>query len=64
MVDKEGWVYVLTNEAMPGIVKVGHTMNDPVIRAETLSGDTGVPLPFDVAYKAFSIFKTSDISPS
>ena len=55
MVDKEGWVYVLTNEAMPGIVKVGHTMNDPAIRAEELSSDTGVPLPFVVAYKALVV---------
>ena len=45
MVDKEGWVYILTNEAMPGLVKIGYTMNDPAIRAEELSSDTGVPLP-------------------
>ena len=54
MVDKEGWVYVLTNEAMPGLVKIGYTMNDPAIRAEELSGSS-VPLPFVVAYKALVI---------
>jgi len=59
MADEEGWVYVLTNEAMPGLVKVGYTMKDPAIRAEELYKDskngavTGVPLPFDVAYKAW-----------
>ena len=55
MVDKEGWVYILTNEAMPGLVKIGYTMNDPTIRAEELSSDTGVPLPFVVAYKALVV---------
>ena len=61
MADEEGWVYVLTNEAMPGLVKVGYTMKDPAIRAEELYKDskngavTGVPLPFNVAYKAWVI---------
>jgi hypothetical protein len=55
MVDKEGWVYVLTNDAMPELVKIGYTMNDPAIRAEELSSDTGVPLPFVVAYKALVV---------
>ena len=54
MADKEGWVYVLTNEAMPGLVKTGYTMNDPAIRAEELSGSS-VPLPFVVAYKALVV---------
>ena len=55
MIDKEGWVYILTNEAMPGLVKIGYTMNDPTIRAEELSSDTGVPLPFVIAYKALVV---------
>ena len=59
MADKDGWVYVLTNEAMPGIVKIGYTLREPSVRAEELYKDskngavTGVPLPFDVAYKAW-----------
>jgi len=59
MADEEGWVYVLTNEAMPGIVKIGYTLREPSVRAEELYKDskngavTGVPLPFDVAYKAW-----------
>jgi hypothetical protein len=52
MEDKEGWVYVLTNEAMPGLVKIGYTMKDPTIRAEDLSKETGIPMPFVVVYKA------------
>ena len=61
MEDKEGWVYILTNEAMPGLVKVGYTMKDPAIRAEELYKDsktgavTGVPMPFVVAYKALVV---------
>lgn len=61
MEGKEGWVYVLTNEAMPGLVKVGYTMKDPAIRAEELYKDsktgavTGVPMPFVVVYKALVV---------
>jgi hypothetical protein len=52
MVDKEGWVYILTNEAMPGLVKIGCTMQDPAIHAEELSDSTAVPIPYVVNYKA------------
>jgi len=61
MEGKEGWVYVLTNEAMPGLVKVGYTMKDPAIRAQDLYKDpkigalAGVPMPFVVAYKALVV---------
>ena len=42
-------VYVLTNPAMPGIVKIGATTrDDPEIRMNELY-TTGVPLPFDCA---------------
>ena len=45
-----GFVYILTNEAMPGLCKVGMTMRSPHARALELSAATGVPQPFDVAY--------------
>jgi hypothetical protein len=45
----KGWVYVITNAAMPGLVKVGFTMNDPEIRARELN-HTGSPHPYIVAY--------------
>jgi hypothetical protein len=47
----EGWVYVLTNYAMPGLVKVGKTEIDPHERAMRLYCHTGVPQAFDVRYK-------------
>lgn len=43
-----GWVYVLSNEYMPGIYKVGMTTTSPEIRAKELSAATGVPYPFKV----------------
>lgn len=44
------YVYVLTNPAMPGLVKIGLTSaDDPRSRAEQLY-TTGVPLPFTVEY--------------
>jgi hypothetical protein len=45
----KGFVYILTNQAMPGLVKIGHTVKVPTERAAELS-TTGVPAPFDVEY--------------
>jgi T5orf172 domain len=46
-----GWVYVITNRAMPGLVKVGFSTKDPMLRAQELSS-TGVPHSFEVAFDA------------
>jgi hypothetical protein len=45
-----GWVYILTNPAMPKMVKIGLTTRTPKERAAELSSATGVPLPFVVAW--------------
>lgn len=42
-------VYILTNEAMPGLVKVGKTNSDLAARIRQLF-TSGVPLPFEVFY--------------
>jgi len=47
-----GYVYVMTNPAMPGLVKVGWS-KDPHERAKQLSRTTSVPLPFEVRGKVF-----------
>jgi len=43
-------IYILTNEAMPGYVKIGKTNNDLEQRIRELSASTSVPLPFTVFY--------------
>lgn len=43
-------IYVLTNEAMPGYVKIGKTNNNLEQRVRELSGSTSVPLPFTVFF--------------
>lgn len=45
-----GYIYVLTNRSMPGLVKVGKTVRDPLTRMNELSGATGVPTPFELAF--------------
>lgn len=45
-------IYVLTNEAMPGIVKVGLTTDSVEGRITQLSSFTGVPLPFECYFAA------------
>mgnify|MGYP000390506158 FL=1 len=53
MSDEKGWVYVLTNEFMPGLLKIGYSGRDPKIRAEELYKKiSGVPGKFNVRYKA------------
>nr|WP_315479687.1 GIY-YIG nuclease family protein [uncultured Rhodoferax sp.] len=49
---KPGYVYVLTNESMPGIVKVGRTERQPEIRSKELQ-TTGVPQPFRLEHFVF-----------
>lgn len=46
-----GWVYVIVNPAMPGLVKIGYSMKDPDLRAVEL-GHTGVPHPYTVVFDA------------
>jgi len=46
---KHGIVYVLTNPAMPGFVKIGRTTTEIASRMDGLY-TTGVPLPFDCAF--------------
>ena len=46
-----GFVYVLSNEAIPGFVKVGMTEKLAEDRAKKLHG-TGVPLAFDVEFRS------------
>ncbi len=45
-----GCVYILTNEAMPGLIKIGHTAKTARERANELFS-TGVPQPFAIAYE-------------
>jgi hypothetical protein len=46
----KGYVYVLTNQSMDGLIKVGKTIKDPKERARELSSATGVPTPYQVIY--------------
>ncbi len=45
-------VYVLTNEAMPGLIKIGLTSDSVEARLTNLSAHTGVPLPFECYFAA------------
>src|SRR5260221_10703360 len=45
-----GFVYILSNPAMPGCVKIGYSTHVPDYRAAQLSEATGVPKRFRVEY--------------
>ncbi|MBY5961921.1 GIY-YIG nuclease family protein [Marinobacter nauticus] len=41
-----GWVYILSNDFMPGLLKIGYTCSLPELRCKELSRATGVPSDF------------------
>ncbi len=45
-------IYIFTNEAMPGLVKIGQTIDSVETRLTQLSAHTGVPLPFECYFAA------------
>jgi hypothetical protein len=45
-------IYVLTNESMPGLVKIGRTTDSVESRLTSLSSHTGVPLAFECYFAA------------
>lgn len=47
----KGYVYVMINSSMNGLVKIGKTEKDPEERAKELSTATGIATPFTVVYK-------------
>lgn len=55
--DKSGYIYILTNKSMEGLLKIGFTMRvDVEARCKELSSPTGVPTPYEIAYKKKSYF--------
>jgi len=46
-----GFVYVLVNSSIPGLVKIGCTTRPPAERAAEISCATGVAMPFILAYE-------------
>ena len=51
METKRGSVYVLSNQSMPSIVKIGVTQDSVATRCKRISSPTGVPTPFEVEYE-------------
>lgn len=54
----EGYIYILTNPAMPELIKIGKCKMTPEMRATQLSKHTGMPFPFSVYYKQYTPFAT------
>jgi hypothetical protein len=49
-VSGKGYVYILSNSSMPGLLKIGYTGGVVADRAAALSATTGVPVPFKVEW--------------
>jgi len=46
----KGWVYIISNASLPGLIKIGYSMKDPDMRAAELN-HTGVPHRYVVEYE-------------
>lgn len=48
-----GWIYIMSNASMPGLLKIGRSSQDPQkYRSAELNAATGVPIKFFVEYQA------------
>ncbi|WP_435124898.1 GIY-YIG nuclease family protein [Micromonospora tulbaghiae] len=47
---RRGVIYILANQYMPGLLKIGQTTRDPETRAREISRATGVPGDFEIIY--------------
>ncbi len=45
-----GFVYIMINSSMPGLLKIGASVHHPLERAKQLSAPTSVAIPFVLAY--------------
>ena len=45
-----GWVYIITIKSMPGLIKVGYSLKDPVLRANELDNN-GSPHSYIIQYE-------------
>ena len=54
------WIYVLSNETMPDIVKIGFTKNKPSERVKQINSATGVAQDFIVEW-AYPCFNAHDL---
>lgn len=49
----QGWVYIVTNPALPELVKVGYTARQDVEKRIKEFNQAGLPYPYSVAYKVW-----------
>lgn len=50
-----GYVYVMANPSMDGLLKIGMTSRDPSLRANEVSSSTGVPHKFVVIHSVWAL---------
>lgn len=63
MATEYGFIYVLGNESMPGIYKIGFTLSHPKARMDQLSSATACPTPFEML-ACFGVENPRDVEAS
>lgn len=49
----QGWVYIVTNKALPGLVKIGFTTRQDVNTCLKEFDQAGLPYPYEITYKVW-----------
>jgi hypothetical protein len=49
-----GYIYILSNASMPGLIKIGCTTRSPEERRRELSRSTGIPIDFEIEFEIYS----------
>lgn len=52
---EEGYVYILSNPSMAGLIKIGQTKRSPEERARELSKNTSIPSNFIVEFEIYTL---------
>lgn len=54
------YIYILTNDTLPGLCKIGFTKNKPTERVKQINSATGVAMDFNVVYQ-YPCFNAHDL---
>ena len=49
----KGWIYLITNQALTGVIKIGRCEDSPEVVTKKLDDAGGSPFPYELQYKVY-----------